>query len=219
MPPFLHFYICNATVHYLPPTLRCSMNLFCTLLLVKVNTRQPKHTLGTISSLDVLPRDLKKQLKHISILAYEGVMDNKIVFTQDELPSILPRSSWDKILNLKVISNSTNSSHTCTTGSPCHGSAAEGPVGRNQQQNNLISRFMLASYSLSVLLLTHSPIFFSALSGCVDDQISLKSTGLYVCRIFSGICSCCRELKWTFYIAAASDNAPSSDNCSLSTDK
>ena len=24
---------------------------------------------------------------------------NKIVFTQDELPSILPRSSWDKILN------------------------------------------------------------------------------------------------------------------------
>ena len=47
----------------------------------------------------VLPRDLKKQLKHISILAYEGVMKNKIVFTQDELPSILPRSSWDRIHN------------------------------------------------------------------------------------------------------------------------
>ena len=27
-------------------------------------------------------------------------MNNKIVFTQDELPSILPRSSWDMILNL-----------------------------------------------------------------------------------------------------------------------
>ena len=66
----------------------------------EVNTRQPKHTLGTISSLDDLPRDLKKQLKHISILAYEGVMNNKIVFTQDELPSILPRSSWDMILNV-----------------------------------------------------------------------------------------------------------------------
>ena len=65
----------------------------------EVNTRQPKRTLGTISSLDDLPRDLKKQLKHISILAYEGVMNNKIVFTQYELPSILPRSSWDMILN------------------------------------------------------------------------------------------------------------------------
>ena len=65
----------------------------------EVNTRQPKRTLGTISSLDDLPRDLKKQLKHISILAYEGMMNNKIVFTQDELPSILPRSSWDTILN------------------------------------------------------------------------------------------------------------------------
>ena len=65
----------------------------------EVNTRQPERTLGTISSLDDLPRDLKKQLKHISILAYKGVMNNKIVFTQDELPSILPRSSWDMILN------------------------------------------------------------------------------------------------------------------------
>ena len=66
----------------------------------EVNTRQSNITLKTISSLDALPHDLKKQLKHISILAYEGVMNNKIVFTQDELPSILPRSSWDMILNL-----------------------------------------------------------------------------------------------------------------------
>ena len=65
----------------------------------EVNTRQPKRTLGTISSLDDLPRDLKKQLKHISILAYKGVINNKIVFTQDELPSVLPRSSWDMIHN------------------------------------------------------------------------------------------------------------------------
>ena len=72
--------------------------LFC-FIAREVNTRQPKRTLGTISSLDDLPRDLKKQLKHISILAYEGVMNNKIVFTQDELLSILPRSSWDMILN------------------------------------------------------------------------------------------------------------------------
>ena len=65
----------------------------------EVNTRQPERLLGAIPSLDALPLDLKKQLKHISILAYEGVMNNKIVFTQDELPSILPRSSWDMILN------------------------------------------------------------------------------------------------------------------------
>ena len=65
----------------------------------EVNTRQRKRTLGTISSLNDLPHDLKKQLEHISILAYEGVMNNKIVFTQDELPSILPRSSRDRILN------------------------------------------------------------------------------------------------------------------------
>ena len=79
-------------------------DLFRELLLCfiarEVNTRQPKRILGTISSLDGLPRDLKKQLKHISILAYEAVMNNKIVFTQDELPSILPRSSWDMILNV-----------------------------------------------------------------------------------------------------------------------
>ena len=31
----IHFYICNTTVHCLPPTLRCSMNFFYTLLLVK----------------------------------------------------------------------------------------------------------------------------------------------------------------------------------------
>ena len=33
------------------------------------------------------------------MLAYEGVMNDKIVFTQDELPSILPRNSLDTILN------------------------------------------------------------------------------------------------------------------------
>ena len=88
---------CNRTL----PTTHFEMfyQLLLHFIAREVNTRQPERTLGTISSLDALPRDLKKQLKHISILAYEGVMNNKIVFTQDELPSILPRSSWDKILN------------------------------------------------------------------------------------------------------------------------
>ena len=55
-----------------------------------MNTRQTEHTLGTISSLDALPCDLKKQLEHISILAYKGMINKKLVFTQDELSSILP---------------------------------------------------------------------------------------------------------------------------------
>ena len=54
----------------------------------EVNTRHPEYILGAISSLDALPHDLKKQLEHISILAYEGVMNNTIIFTQRELPSI-----------------------------------------------------------------------------------------------------------------------------------
>ena len=59
----------------------------------EINTRQPERNLGAISSLDALPPDLMKQLKHISILAYEGVINNKVVFIQDELPSILLRGS------------------------------------------------------------------------------------------------------------------------------
>ena len=55
----------------------------------EMKTRQPKRILSTISSLDDLPHDLKKQLDSICILAYEGIMQNKVVFTQDELPSIL----------------------------------------------------------------------------------------------------------------------------------
>ena len=52
-----------------------------------VKTHQPKKILSTIYSLDDLPRDLKKQLKSICILAYEGIMQNKVVFMQEELPS------------------------------------------------------------------------------------------------------------------------------------
>ena len=104
----------------------------------EVNTRQPKRTLGTISSLDDLPRDLKKLLEHISILAYKGVMNNKIVFTQDELPSILPRSSWDMLLNFL-------SQILPTVATPAKQDLpAMGVLQRvqwecrNQQQNNLV---------------------------------------------------------------------------------
>ena len=67
----------------------------------EVNTRQPERNLTTISSLDDddLPFDLKKQLEQISILAYEGVINNKIVFTQNEVLSISPKSIWGKIFS------------------------------------------------------------------------------------------------------------------------
>ena len=65
----------------------------------EVNTRQPERNLGTISSLDALPRDLKKQLKLISSLAFVGVMNNKVVFIEDELLFVLPRGIWDKLLS------------------------------------------------------------------------------------------------------------------------
>ena len=63
------------------------------LLLCCINrevTTRHSQTLSTVSSLDDLPCDLKEQLDSICTLAYEGIMQNKVVFTQDELPSILP---------------------------------------------------------------------------------------------------------------------------------
>ena len=63
------------------------------LLLCCINrevTTRHSQTLSTVSSLDDLPYDLKEYLDSICTLAYEGIMQNKVVFTQDELPSILP---------------------------------------------------------------------------------------------------------------------------------
>ena len=65
----------------------------------EVNNRQSERNLGHITSLDDLPHDLKKQLEHISILAYEGVMKNKIVFLQEELPSLLHVGMQDEIFD------------------------------------------------------------------------------------------------------------------------
>ena len=95
---FTYLYLeCNRTL----PTTHFEMfnQLLLHYIACEVKNRQPKRTLGTISSLDALPRDLKKQLKYISILAYEGLISEKIVFTQDELLFLLPVSSRDTVLN------------------------------------------------------------------------------------------------------------------------
>ena len=64
---------------------------------------QPKQFLSTISSLDDLPRDFKEQLDSICILAYEGIMQNKVVFTQEELPSILPAPAQEDLPTMGVL--------------------------------------------------------------------------------------------------------------------
>ena len=69
----------------------------------EVKTRQPKQILSKISSLDDLPRDFKEQLDSICILAYEGIMQNKVVFTQDELPSILPTPAQEDLPTMGVL--------------------------------------------------------------------------------------------------------------------
>ena len=38
-----------------------------------------------VSSLNDLPHDLKDQLKHICVLAFEGVKQNRVVFTEEDL--------------------------------------------------------------------------------------------------------------------------------------
>ena len=69
----------------------------------EVKTRQPKQILSTISSLDDLPRDFKEQLDSICILAYKGIMQNKVVFTQEELPSILPTPAQEDLPTMGVL--------------------------------------------------------------------------------------------------------------------
>ena len=69
----------------------------------EMKKRQAKQILSTISSLDDLPRDLKEQLDSICILAYKGIMQNKVVFMQEELPSILPTPAQEDLPTMGVL--------------------------------------------------------------------------------------------------------------------
>ena len=70
----------------LPTTLH---ELFCSLVLCCIvreqATHEPDTSLPELSSLDDLPDDLKSKLNNLSILAYNGVMKNKIVFYSKDL--------------------------------------------------------------------------------------------------------------------------------------
>ena len=57
-------------------------------ILRELETRRPDRVLEDVSSFEDLPADLKEQLYNLSELAFKGVMQNKIVFTQKELTSL-----------------------------------------------------------------------------------------------------------------------------------
>ena len=70
----------------LPTTLH---ELFCSLVLCCIvrehTTHEPDPSLPELSSLDDLPDDLKSKLRNLSVLAYNGVMQDKVVFYSKDL--------------------------------------------------------------------------------------------------------------------------------------
>ena len=72
------------------PITRCELfqELVLCCIVRELETRQPDRVLEDVSSFEDLPVDLKEQLHNLSELAFNGVMQNKIVFTQKELTSL-----------------------------------------------------------------------------------------------------------------------------------
>ena len=72
------------------PVTRCELfqELVLCCIVRELETRQPDRVLEDFSSFEDLPADLKEQLHNLSELAFKGVMENKIVFTQKELTSL-----------------------------------------------------------------------------------------------------------------------------------
>ena len=72
------------------PITRCELfqELVLCCLVHELETHQPNRVLEDVSSFEDLPADLKEQLHNLSELAFRGVMQNKIVFTQKELTSL-----------------------------------------------------------------------------------------------------------------------------------
>ena len=91
--------------HTLPTT---QYELFYEVLLCgiynEVHTRQPNRTIKlSICSLDDLPLDLKEHINNISKLAYEGIMQNKVVFSQNELSTLLPQPDQQDLPAMGVL--------------------------------------------------------------------------------------------------------------------
>ena len=71
------------------PITRCELfqELVLCCIVRELETHQPNRVLEDVSSFEDLPADLKEQLHNLSELAFRGVMQNRIVFTQKELTS------------------------------------------------------------------------------------------------------------------------------------
>ena len=73
----------------LPTTLH---ELFCSLVLCCIireqETHEPVSILPELTSLDDLPDELKTKLGNLNILAYEGVMHNKVVFYSKDIQAV-----------------------------------------------------------------------------------------------------------------------------------
>ena len=72
------------------PITRCELfqELVLCCIVRELETRQPDKVLEDVSSFEDLPADLKEQLHTLSKFAFEGMMQNKIVFSQKELTSL-----------------------------------------------------------------------------------------------------------------------------------
>ena len=72
------------------PITRCELfqELVLCCIIRELKTRQPDRVLEDVSSFEDLSADLKEHLHKLSELAFNGVMQNKIVFTQKELSSL-----------------------------------------------------------------------------------------------------------------------------------
>ena len=63
-----------------------SVILYCAVYVVREHERhEPDSILPEMSSLDDLPDDLKSKLSNLRVLAYNGVMQDKIVFYSKDL--------------------------------------------------------------------------------------------------------------------------------------
>ena len=72
------------------PITRCELfqEFVLCCIVRELETRQPDRVLDDVSSFEDLPADLKEQLYNLSELAFKGVMQDKIVFTEKELTSL-----------------------------------------------------------------------------------------------------------------------------------
>ena len=92
----------------LPTTLHeifCSLVLFCVVRELK--THESVKNVADFASLDDPPDVLKSQLSDLCVLAYEGVIQNKVVFYEKDLKAILLPTSLQSLGLLQAVEGLT----------------------------------------------------------------------------------------------------------------